>query len=116
MLTAGGVPSDLKKSITIGWPMPAGVSASPTYSQAAGACLRSARAFRCTGIIAALVLALPAGGCSYSYKLDALFSKDDKGKEAASLKPGAAAATVARTREGDADLVFAKAAATELLA
>jgi len=89
--------------------MAASPSVQHPYSRAATACLRYA------ATAAALAVALPLGGCSYSYKLDALFSKDDKSERSASLRPKVAPEPVT-TAAGDGDLTIAKAAAAELLA
>ncbi len=62
----------------------------------------------------ALTLALAAGGCSFSYQLDNLFSKKDDGRAhrlAAVLVPRAAAEPPA-----EADLAIARAAVSEVLA
>ena len=95
------------------------MAASPSlqhpYSRAATACLRRVGALRLATVTAALAMALPLGGCSYSYKLDALFSKDDKSERTTSLRPTPASEPTI-VAAGDGDLAIAKAAAAELLA
>lgn len=72
---------------------------------------------RLAGAVAVMALALPAGGCSFSWQLDALFSKTE---------PAAAVTeTTGSVKQADAlpasdlppnlDLVYAKAAAADVL-
>ncbi len=65
----------------------------------------------------AATLALAAGGCSFSWQLDALFPKKDTEKTAAehtgSIKQADALPTT--TLPPDLDLAYAKAAATDVL-
>jgi surface antigen len=67
----------------------------------------------------ALVLGLAAasGGCSFSYQLDSMFSKkDDKAELTGSVSPKPAAASTEPVEAvGDADLVYARQAASEVL-
>jgi len=66
--------------------------------------------------LAALSLALAAGGCSFSYQLDSLFgrSKDDAAPEhTASLRPSTPRPAAVMPPEGD--LAIARAAVTEVL-
>ncbi|HEY2137861.1 MAG TPA: RT0821/Lpp0805 family surface protein [Xanthobacteraceae bacterium] len=61
---------------------------------------------------ALLMLALPAGGCSFSYQLGSMFGQDAPKPEVT----GSVAATPAAQLSSDGDLAFARAAATEALA
>ena len=61
--------------------------------------------------IAALLLALPGGACSFSYQLDSLFGSD-KPETTASVAPNAAAEPTAAAEN---DLAYARAAATRAL-
>ena len=66
---------------------------------------------------AVLALALPAGGCSFSYQLGSLFGKDDDRKP--EITGSVATSAAAQSPAGlppDNDLVFARAAASEALA
>jgi surface antigen len=72
----------------------------------------------------AIALALPAGGCSFSYQLGSLFGQDDKksdvtGSIASSAGAATLAAQPASAEPADAatetDLVYARAAASEAL-
>src|SRR5262245_51893485 len=67
---------------------------------------------RLTALPALLAIALAAGGCSFSYQLDSLFSKKDEA--AGSLRPAMAAATAEPPAE--VDLAVARAAVSEALA
>jgi hypothetical protein len=60
-----------------------------------------------------LALALAAGGCSFSYQLDDMFSKKDDAGSAASLRLAVPKAAAEPPAEGD--LAFARAAASEVL-
>jgi surface antigen len=62
----------------------------------------------------ALSLAAAAGGCSFSYQLDSLMGSD-KTDTTASIKPPPGAKT-AEELPPDADLAFARAAASDVLA
>jgi surface antigen len=62
----------------------------------------------------ALSLAAAAGGCSFSYQLDSLMGSD-KTDTTASIKPPPGAKT-AEALPPDADLAFARAAASDVLA
>jgi surface antigen len=62
----------------------------------------------------ALALAAAAGGCSFSYQLDSLMGSD-KTDTTASIKPPPGAKT-AEELPPDADLAFARAAASDVLA
>jgi len=61
---------------------------------------------------AGLALALSAGGCSVSYQLDSLFSGKSDTTASVTPPPGAKTADV---MPPDADLVYARAAASEVL-
>jgi surface antigen len=63
---------------------------------------------------AVLMLGLATGGCSFSYQLGSLFGPDDGPAQTASVAP--AGATKPTSAPADGDLVFARAAAAELLA
>jgi surface antigen len=69
--------------------------------------------------LAALVaLALAGGGCSFSYKLDSVFSRGEDKPEvtgALSTRAEPVATAAVGAQPGDADLAFAKAAAAEAL-
>jgi surface antigen len=63
-----------------------------------------------------LLLALPPGGCSFSYQLDNLFSKKDDGSLTGSLQqPAAPAVKPAAELPPEADLVIARAAVSEVM-
>jgi surface antigen len=66
---------------------------------------------------AVIALALPAGGCSFSYQLGSLFGKDDERKPemTGSVATNSPAQPTAELPP-DNDLVFARAAASEALA
>jgi surface antigen len=67
-------------------------------------------------LVCALALGGMAGGCSFSYQLGSLFGKDDDAPESTSaigLKPTALSSKPSIPE--DADLAFARAAATEVL-
>jgi surface antigen len=59
----------------------------------------------------ALTLALAAGGCSFSYQLDNLFTKKDDGERIGSLRPSPKGAEL----PAEADLAIARAAVSEVL-
>ena len=61
-------------------------------------------------VLGALLLALASGGCSFSYQLDSLFSKKDDAT--GSLR---AAMLASPEPPAEADLAFARAAASEVL-
>jgi surface antigen len=68
-----------------------------------------------------LTLALPAGGCSFSYQLGSLFGQDTAKSEVTSSIAASAASTAAPAETvgelpADGDLAFARAAASEALA
>ncbi len=65
---------------------------------------------------AVLALALPAGGCSFSYQLGSLFNKDDPKPEVTGSIAATAAAPAAAQLPSDNDLAYARAAASEALA
>jgi surface antigen len=74
---------------------------------------------RAVTLAALVALALASGGCSFSYKLDSVFSRDANKPEvtgALSSRAEPAAAAAVGVQPGDADLAFAKAAAAEALA
>jgi hypothetical protein len=81
----------------------------PIYSGTNGGSLCRRRLSWLIRVAAAVPLALSSGACSY--KLDSMFSRDGE-------KPDAVGSLGAPARPGaaDADLAFAKAAATEALA
>jgi surface antigen len=60
------------------------------------------------------VLALPAGACSY--RLGSMFGHDDPKAEVTGATASIAAADQAATAPADADLAYARAAATQALA
>jgi surface antigen len=64
-------------------------------------------------LAAAVLLTLSAGGCSFSYQLDNLFTKKDEGERTGALRslPRGAAELPA-----EADLAIARAAVSEVLA
>jgi len=61
----------------------------------------------------ALTLALSAGGCSFSYQLDNLFTKKDEGERTGALR---SLPRVAAELPAEADLAIARAAVSEVLA
>jgi len=85
----------------------------PIYNGSAGAILWWRRRSRFIALAAAILVALSTGACSY--KLGSVFSEEGKSETAGSVT--AADRATARTAGGsaDADLAFAKAAATEAL-
>jgi len=68
---------------------------------------------RLSALSGLLALALAAGGCSFSYQLDSLFSKKDDAT--GSLRQAMIAAAAAEP-PAEADLAIARAAASEVLA
>jgi len=64
----------------------------------------------------ALALALPAGGCSFSYQLGSLFGKDDPKPEVTGSVVSNAPAPATAELPPDNDLAYARAAASEALA
>ena len=64
---------------------------------------------------AVLALALPAGGCSFSYQLGSLFNKDDPKPEVTGSIAATAAAPAAAQLPSDNDLAYARAAVAEVL-
>ena len=80
---------------------------------AAGIWGRSAPARRIACVALAAALPLTGGGCSFSYKLDSLFGSDKDAGSGDHARSVTAAAPVAALGPTDADLVFAKAAASE---
>jgi surface antigen len=95
--------------------LPAGASRRHRYNGTTGPSL-----WRRLLPVAGLLLALPGGACSFSYQLGSLFGQDDKDKKAevtGSIASSATPASAAETEAGaDADLAYARAAATEALA
>jgi surface antigen len=79
---------------------------------------RKARLWRLRAKAVALALALGAAtsGCSFSYKLDSLLGKDADLETTGSIAAVPAAAPADTASASDNDLVYAKAAAAELLA
>jgi surface antigen len=72
--------------------------------------------------VAALLLALPSGACSFSYQLDSLFGHDDKKSDVTgSISSNSVQAAPAAATEGivdggpDNDLAYARAAASDAL-
>jgi len=61
-----------------------------------------------------LIVALSAGGCSFSYQLDNLFGKDEASL-AGSLQPAAAAAKPLAGLPPEGDLIIARAAVSEVM-
>jgi surface antigen len=64
-------------------------------------------------LAAALALALPAGGCSFSYQLDSMFGKKDDASLTATLAAPAPKPLAGMPPEGD--LAIARAAVSEVL-
>jgi hypothetical protein len=64
----------------------------------------------------AIALALPAGGCSFSYQLGSLFEDAPKSEATGSIAPSASPTGPAADVAADNDLFYARAAATEALA
>jgi surface antigen len=60
-------------------------------------------------------LALSLGGCSFSYQLDNLFGKKDDGSLTGALQPAAPAVKPVAELPPEADLVIARAAASEVM-
>jgi surface antigen len=89
--------------------VPSAVWRRPGYK---GTSRRWHAARRLSAISGLLALALAAGGCSFSYQLDSLFSKKDDAT--GSLR--AAMLTAAIEPPAEADLAIARAAASEVLA
>jgi surface antigen len=68
--------------------------------------------------ILALVLAVPAAGCSFSYQLGSLFGDDDKADHTSSIAPKVLATPLPEpTGAGvpEADLAYARAAAVDVV-
>ncbi len=65
---------------------------------------------------AVLALALPAGGCSFSYQLGSLFGKDDPKPEITGSVTTSEPAQPTAGLPSDNDLAYARAAASEALA
>ncbi len=65
---------------------------------------------------AALLLALPAGACSFSYQLGSLFGSDGTKKDATGSIASAASAEPTIELAAEGDLAFARVAATKALA
>jgi surface antigen len=84
----------------------------PIYNGTAGASLCRRRSWLIT-FAAVVLLALSNGACSY--KLDSMFSRDSEKSEAVSSL-GGSGRLAAAPGSAEADLAFAKAAATEALA
>jgi len=63
---------------------------------------------------AALTLGLACGGCSLSYQMESLFGGSDKSDQTGSITPPPGSKQVAELPP-DADLAFARAAASEVL-
>jgi len=64
----------------------------------------------------ALALALPAGGCSFSYQLGSLFGKDDPKPEVTGSVASNVPVQATADAPSDNDLAYARAAASEALA
>lgn len=71
------------------------------------------RLWRALGASVALALAVSAGGCSVSYQLDSLFGSDKTDTTGSITPPPGAKAT--EELPPDADLAFARAAASDVL-
>jgi 17 kDa outer membrane surface antigen len=65
-------------------------------------------------MVAALTMGLAAGGCSMSYQLDSLFGSSGKSDQTSSIAPPPGTKEV-KDMPPDHDLVYARAAATEVL-
>jgi surface antigen len=89
----------------------------PPYSGTSVGSLWRAAAPRLIALAALAPIALSGSGCSFSYKLDSVFSRDGDKSEVtgAPASPGQPMAS-GPAMAADADLAFAKAAATEALA
>jgi len=61
------------------------------------------------------MLALSAGGCSFSYQLDNLFGKKDDASLTGGLKPAAPASKPVAGPPPEGDLVIARAAVSEVM-
>ena len=90
----------------------------PPYNGTPGGSLWRAGALRLTARAAVVSIALSCGACSFSYKLDSVFGRDEDksevtGSVARPVQPAAAGSEAALP--GDSDLALAKAAATEAL-
>jgi 17 kDa outer membrane surface antigen len=89
---------------------------SPSYTGWRPARLWRRDAKRLSSLACIVLVGLTTGGCSFSYKLGALFGdKEDEKPEFTQSTPPRAAAPPA-TEPGEADLGMTKAAATEALA
>jgi len=84
------------------------------YRGTPAASLRHRACARVATVAALTLLALPAGGCSFSYQLGSLFGEDDSPTQTASIASTATTKPAAAPLDGD--LVFARAAAVDLLA
>lgn len=66
--------------------------------------------------VAVVLLALPAGACSFSYQLGSMFGQDAKKDATGSTATAASASQPAMELAAEGDLAFARAAASEALA
>ena len=73
------------------------------------------RLWRLTGAAGALALGLACGGCSLSWQLDSLFSKDQEPETTASVVTPPPGAKSAEALPPEHDLVYTRAAAQEVL-
>jgi surface antigen len=103
--------SDISQKGLVAGSLPASASRTVRYNGTVGA-----RLWRRLLPAAGLLLALPAGACSFSYQLGSMFGQDSAKSEAT----GSVASRVTTVEPiaalpNDNDLVFARAAATEAL-
>jgi len=74
-----------------------------------------ARLCRCAGGVPLLVLGLTVAACSTSYPLGSFTAKDDAKTAQASASPADATGSIIDALPPESDLVFARAAASEVL-
>src|ERR1700681_32870 len=99
--------------------VPGQVSALRPHRDCYGGCYRGCAAARLWRRLPAatitLMLALAAGGCSFSSQLDNLFGKRDDAGMTGSLQPAAPALTPVSDLPPESDLVIARAAVSEVM-
>src|SRR5689334_20209852 len=111
-----GAVSDIFQSGFVPGPVPASASRWPRYNGTAQSSI-----WRRLRLVSVLMLAVPAGGCSFSYQLGSMFGQDTPKPEVTGTVAARATSTAAPVETvaelpADGDLAFARAAASEALA
>jgi surface antigen len=101
--------SDISQSGLVAGPLPASAPRGVRYNGTAGS-----RLWRRLLPVAGLLLALPAGACSFSYQLGSMFGQDSPKPDVTGTVATKTAVPVAAPPT-DNDLAFARAAASEAL-